>query len=163
MNLGLIVDQGEAGASSEAIETNDVPNKGKTYSAANGFITSEMSWLTEPHQWPAFIWKRYQKAHRLRKIGFRVGRSNNWPDVFEVVGSDDCSTWTSMLRLDKQGPWNGGFTKEFRTYIIPVEKRTPFKCIGLKWPGTRDEWLSQSGRVSVDSITMWEDKSRKSA
>ncbi len=149
MNSGVIVDQGEVGASSTFM-WND---SGYTYRPANAFKASKSEvWGNEYDQFPVFIWKRYRTAHRLQKIGFRVPQFEyNWPNVFEIVGSNNGLHWTTMLRIDNQG----GFTAndQFRTFIIPVEKRAPFRRLGLKWP-KKD---GSNGCVSLNEITMWEE------
>merc|ERR1719309_1886014 len=101
---GVIDDEGEAGSSSVL----QLHESGKVAAAANGFLTSGLFWANKRYEWPALIWKRYRKAHRLQKIGFRIHKPWNLPDVFEVIGSDDCTNWMSMMLVDNEG----GFTKE---------------------------------------------------
>merc|ERR1711962_904236 len=145
----VIVDQGEVGASSSY---DNYFTSGDAFRAGSG-------WANEQNQFPAIIWKRYGKAHRLQKIGFRaVVYPKNLPNVFEVVGANNCASdreahWTSMLRVDN----GGGFTKrnEFKSFIIPVENRHPYRCLGLRWP-TKEG--SNSNFVQISKITMWEDK-----
>jgi len=110
---------------------------------------------------PAVIWKRYEKAHRLQKIGFRVPEyPKNWPNVFEVVGTNieedevcDTHNWTPMLRVDNGGGFKSN--NEFKTFIIPVEKRTSYRCLGLRFPTGEG---SSNGHTNLIQITMWEDK-----
>jgi len=114
-------------------------------------------WYNVRNQFPAAIWMRFQKAHRLMKIGFKaifpntVANQGNWPKVTEVVGSNDCSQWTTLLYIDNQG----GFTSddEFRMFTIPSQNGiSEYACLGLRWPSKEGCY----GVVAVGDIQMWE-------
>jgi len=114
-------------------------------------------WLNVRNQFPAAIWMRFQKAHRLMKIGFRAlspstdPNQSKWPKVTEVVGSNDCSQWTTLLYIDNQG----GFTSnlEFRRFTIPSQNGiSEYACLGLRWPSKE----GCDGLVGVGDIQMWE-------
>jgi len=114
-------------------------------------------WYNVRNQFPAAIWMRFQKAHRLMKIGFRAlspstdPNQSKWPKVTEVVGSNDCSQWTTLLYIDNQG----GFTSnlEFRRFTIPSQNGiSEYACLGLRWPSKE----GCDGLVGVGDIQMWE-------
>jgi len=139
----LIVKRGTAGASSRHYM--------KSEFSPRGAFDGTQDWINRVNEFPAVIWMRFQSAHRLQKIGFTAALvEDNLPNEFEVVGSDDCSRWTVLLRLDNRG----GFEKdnEFKTFVIPVENRVSFKCLGLRFPDRK----GCNGYVRVGRITMYE-------
>jgi len=141
-----VVNGGTAGATSVGSPSNYAPIK--------GFTSSGESWFNTQYQFPAGVWMRFQRKISLMKIGFRPwspAGSGNWPKVTEVVGSDDCSRWNTLLYIDNKG----GFTRneEFRMFTIPSENRTPgYACLGLRWPSQN----GCNGYVRVGNIQMWE-------
>ena len=151
MNSVRITNEGTAGATSTGL-INHRPIK--------AFTSSEESWFNIKGQFPAGVWIRFQRTYRLAKIGFRAwspGYSGgNWPTVTEIVGSNDCSQWKTLLYIDN----GGGFTRnsgvgpqeQFRTFTIPTENRLPFTCLGLRWPSGQ----GCNGIVRVGDIQMWE-------
>jgi len=139
----LIPNRGTPGASSEI------------HPAKNGFSTSKGTskgtWASKSgsQYFPASVWMRYSRSHRLAKIGFRTGPySSENPKDFEVIGSNDCLNWNALLSVD-----NAGLTKEkqFKTWQIPLENRIAFSCLGLKIKKTNGKTL-----VRLGQITMWE-------
>ena len=140
VDSGLIVNNGTAGSSQYS---NNYPPRG----AFNG----SNDWVNKLRQFPAVIWMRFQKSHRLQKIGFApYSVASYLPNEFEVVGSDDCSHWTVLRRLNNKGGFR--LDGEFKTFVIPVENRVSVTCIGLRWPNSN----GCTGFVRVGEITMWE-------
>merc|ERR1711962_556686 len=140
--IGRIVNDGTPGSTSNGY-----------YQPINAFTTSEASWYNVDGQFPAAVWMRFGRTYRLAKIGFRawapVG-TGNWPTVTEVVGSNDCSRWTTLLYINNKG----GFTqdKEYREFTIASENRLAFSCLGLRWPSRN----GCNGYVRLGHIQMWE-------
>ena len=131
----LIKEKGTAGG------TSSYDNRPKAYAFINGTSTV---WCNEAYQYPASVWMRFRKPHRLQKIGYRsLNRDNN---AFEVIASDDCTSWTTLLSVG-----NPGFTKdsEFKQWSIAIKNIAPFSCIGLKWH-------KSNTHVCVNGVTMWE-------
>jgi len=138
--LGLIVNRGTAGASSYH----------RVLPPKNAFDGTS-DWANRDGHFPAVIWLQFQSAHRLQKIGFAIHSvDQNLPYEFEVVGSDDCSRWNVLLRLNNRGGFRSN--KEFKTFVIPAENRVSVRCIGLRWPNRN----GCNGYVRVGRITMWE-------
>jgi len=138
--------------------TSLIPNRGtpgassvySTYYARKGFSTSELSWASNSgaQYFPASVWMRYSRSHRLAKIGFRTAPSTSeMSKGFEVIGSNDCTNWNTLLYVE-----NAGFTKglQFKTFQIPLENRIAFSCLGLKFQNT------PVNLVRLGQITMWE-------
>ena len=143
MNSVLIVDSGTPGASSSNLPR--FPPK----LAFLGRGTKGTQWLNAANQFPALIWMRFSKPHRLAKIGFTSPYANDHPRNIGFIGSNDCSNWTHMLNIA-----DAGLTKawETKTWVIPSENRLPFYCIGIDWPnrGKGDTY------ARISNITMWE-------
>jgi len=140
--LRLVQNRGTIGASSEY--STGSPMWGKQ----NAFSTSEKFWSNVDNQFPALIWMRFSAPFRLGKIGYRVAGGGQ-PKIAEVIGSNDCSTWTTLRYIENTG-FSGG-AKEFKAWSVPIENSIPFPCIGLRWP------FKGTGSCSeIGSITMWE-------
>ena len=102
---------------------------------------------------PATIYMEFPSPHRLQAIGYENDhRSTEDPKLMHVVGSDDCSTWTDLLVVEDTGFTN---VREMRKWIIPVENRRMFSCIGLRWP-KKDPSVNDIV-VRVTDILMWEE------
>ena len=131
--------------------------EGSCCTAIKAFTPPGASWHNKKFQFPAAVWMRFKKTHRLTKIGFRAWWPNlsenegNMPKVTKVVGSNDCSNWNTLLQIDNFG----GFTshKEYRTFTIPSENRIlSYSCFGLTWASQE----GTEGWVRVGDIQMWE-------
>ena len=101
------------------------------------------------------IWYQFEEAHSLAKIGFS-SRSDDFlwqtPAHFLVIGStmtDECTNWSTLLEVKK-----AGFTKngEFRSWLIPIVNRKPFRCIGLKILST----IGDVNNAALKNVMMWE-------
>ena len=114
----------------------------------NAFQADDKYWSNAKNKWPASVWMRFDRPHLLEKIGFRNKEIYNTPKTVEVIGSNDCKSWKTLLSVE-----DSGFTKgnEFRSWTIPAENRSKFSCFGLMWPIKQ---VSQC--VSVRQILMWE-------
>jgi len=123
-------------------------------SAEIAFQNSMLFWSNLPGKFPAGVWMRYPKPRRLAKIGFTISEIKlYWPKTFEVVASDDCHLWYTLLRRED----GGGFSRdnEFKTFDIPCEKE-PALCFGLKWPSSTGATVATVDTVRVNNILMWE-------
>jgi len=144
------LDDGTAGASSTCC-----PN---CCSARNAFIPFGEAkeheqleqWASETDQFPAYIWMRFQRPHRLAKIAFSSLYYKQLPKEIGVVGSDDCETWTTLVTI------KSGFTygSEVKPWEIPSQNRQKFSCIGLMWPR---RFEGNDGIARLGHITMWEE------
>jgi len=141
----IITDEGTPGASSEE-NADNVASRAFTNSAHGDY------WANLPNQFPAAVWMNYLNKHSLAKIGIR----HNWvssldyaPKKFEIIASNDCSSWTILLTVE-----NGGYThdNQMKTWVIPTQYRSPFSCIGVRWP----KKVPTSSWVTVSEIVMWE-------
>jgi len=103
---------------------------------------------------PSIVWFHFRTAHRLAKIGFQGGRNNYAPKSFEVVGSNDCSTWTKMfstsnLRIPKDD------SSTFFSWNIEKRHRLSFSCIGIKSITENSE--RPTNYPEIKNIIMWEE------
>ena len=142
VNSGLISDHGTPGASS--IYRKLVVS----YTPKNAFTSTDNIWASDAHQFPAIVWMKFNKPHRLARIGYRSNGIEQIPKKMIVVGSHDCTNWSPLLTIENTGFSN----KEFRTWDIPAENRVLYRCIGLKWP------VKPAGNnlVVASEIRMWE-------
>jgi len=140
----LIVDSGTPGASSSNLPR--FPPK----LAFLGRGTKGTQWLNAANQFPALIWMRFSKPHRLAKISFTSPYVNDSPRNIGFIGSEDCSHWTSLLDVE-----DAGFTNDWesKTWSIPPENRLPFQCIGISWPNRGKGDLY----ARITDIKMWEE------
>jgi len=140
--IELITERGKPGASSV------YDNR---HGAALAFISNDDYWLPEDKQLPATIWMRFPRAHRLAAIGYRNYKNGYDPKSLQVIGSNDCATWTTLLTVD-----NTGFTKtkEFRKWYIPAQNQQMFSCLGFMWQSNAPVIYSYT--VIVREIRMWE-------
>jgi len=106
-------------------------------------------WIAAPSpSLPQLLWFHFSAPHRLEKIGFGGRYNKNGPKSFDVVGSNDCASWTKMLSVK-----NSGFDVDFeyKSWIIPKKNRRSFACIGLKIFSA-----ISSSHLVVNNINMWE-------
>merc|ERR1711962_1528035 len=103
---------------------------------------------------PSFVWFHFRTAHRLAKIGFQGGRNNYAPKSFEVVGSNDCSTWTKMFSTSNlRTPKDDNST--FFSWNIEKRHRLSFSCIGIKSITENSE--RPTNYPEIKNIIMWEE------
>jgi len=108
-------------------------------------------WNSDGKSLPQWVWFKFLKPHRLARIGFPSHEDEEFPKKFQVVGSSDCASWTVMLRVEISDG-----TKEFKSWDIPEENRTPFRCIGLK---VEKCWEGQTAKyIELHKVQMWEEK-----
>jgi len=138
--LELIQNTGTAGSSSDYRAA---------YSAKHAFMSSADHWSNTKNQFPAAVWMRFPSSHVLAKIGYLALYDEDTPPKMEVIGSDDCSTWTILLNLENIVNTHNN---KFREWSIPSQNRVPFSCIGLRWPAAK----LGSNTLYISQITMWE-------
>jgi len=144
-----------------------VPNQGYPGSSSNydstyynqkkAFSTYKEYWCNTHGQFPAMIYSELEKPYRLAKIGASF---TYCPGKFEVIGSNDGTTWTTMKTVE-----NPGITKyhQFKSWSVPAYNRTgfhpPFKYIGLRWPkaATENSYPAGTKYAGVGTISMWEE------
>jgi len=115
------------------------------------FSQTSAVWNSDGKSLPQWVWFNFSKPHRLAKIGFPSHVNEQFPKKFQVVGSSDCASWTVMLRVEISDG-----TKEFKSWEIPEENRTPFRCIGLK---VEKCWERQAKKyIELHKVQMWEEK-----
>jgi len=142
---GRIPNQGRPGSSSD-YSTPD-------YSSKQAFSTYGEFWCSTHGQFPAMIYSELEKPYRLAKIGASFAYC---PGKFEIIGSNDGTTWTTMKTVE-----NPGITKfhQFKSWSVPAYNRIPFKYIGLRWPKAATENSHPAGTkyAGVGTISMWEE------
>jgi len=140
-----------------------VPNQGYPGSSSNydstyynqkkAFSTYKEYWCNTHGQFPAMIYSELEKPYRLAKIGASF---TYCPGKFEVIGSNDGTTWTTMKTVE-----NPGITKshQFKSWSVPAYNRIPFKYIGLRWPkaATENSYPAGTKYAGVGTISMWEE------
>jgi len=97
---------------------------------------------------PQSVWFNFGTSnHVLSKIDIRYNDFSHAPKKFQIVGSNDCRTWSVLLEIE-----NGGFTSsnQLKTWNIPMSNRNPFSCIGLKV-----FTVNGSSFTQVKHIVMW--------
>jgi len=140
--LKIITEDGTAGASSAEYPGTE----------ERAFTDSSTYWANVHNKFPALIWKNFPNKHILAKIAIRhphVTSINNRPEKFQIIASNDCSSWHDLLTVN-----NGGYTSnnQMKTWVIPTQYRAPYSCIGARWPTAGNG----RGYVSVSEIVMWE-------
>jgi len=124
-----------------------------TYAPKYAFHSIGNRYFHSKEGMPQAIWFRFSKPHRLAKIGITPQYNNYAPKWFDVVGSSDCATWTSMLTVFNSGfPDNGN--RETRYWSISAQNRMAFTCIGLN---VQTNPLSSSPYLLLNNIMMWEE------
>jgi len=145
-----------------------IPNQGYARSSSNydpnpshyaqwAFSTYKRYWCNTKGQFPAMIYTELEKPYRLAKIGASFVYC---PGKFEIIGSNDGTTWTTMKTVE-----NPGITKryQFKSWSVPAYNRTgfhpPFKYIGLRWPkaATENSYPAGITYAGVGTISMWEE------
>jgi len=142
-----IEDSGTPGAIS-ILDGNHYPKYAFQNAAGNLFYHSKEGL-------PQMVWMRYSKPHRLAKISFSSVQANMYMvKKFAVVGSNDCSTWTTLLAVNNAGFPNDG-DNITKTWMIPAEDRMSYKCIGLK----AIEFSSYQvyKYLALKNVRMWEE------
>ena len=108
--------------------------------------------------WPVYIWMKFANPHRISQLGFSSAQSNGnqyAPRRFDIVGSSNCAApWTVLHHVAEAGFPNNDQCCEFKTWIVPEQKRQAFRCIGLKV-----ESIGNMGNpyVILKNIQMWEE------
>jgi len=98
---------------------------------------------------PQSVWFNFGTSnHVLSKIDIRCNKLDFAPKKFQIVGSNDCRTWSLLLEIE-----DGGFTsgEQLKSWNIPISNRNAFSCIGLKVFTVN----GGSGYTEVRHIVMW--------
>jgi len=144
-----------------------IPNQGRpksssdwstlSYTSKQAFGNYQSYWCNKAGRFPAMIYSELEKPYRLAKIGASFVYC---PGKFEIIGSNDGTTWTTMKTVE-----NPGITKrhQFKSWSVPAFNRTgfhpPFKYIGLRWPkaATENSYPAGTTYAGVGTISMWEE------
>jgi len=112
-------------------------------------------WANKRGQFPATVYHKFANGGTIRpnKISFTTRTNAGFvktqaPKTFKIVASNDCKTWTTLLRVN-----SAGFTKDGQTkaWDIPCGKKVAlYKCVGI-------QVLKPNGgpHVSITNIKMW--------
>jgi len=120
------------------------------YLAKYAFMSSAKYWCNAEDQFPAAVWMQFPSSHVLAKIGYLAKYDEETPPRMEVIGSDDCSTWTILLNLENIV---NSRDDQFNEWSIPSQNRLSFSCFGLRWPAQKS---GGNGFLYISQITMWE-------
>jgi len=125
-----VVYDGTAGASSKY---------SSSYPAQNAFTPedSDDRWCTDSSGYPGKIWFNFTSAVKVVKISFSSPDSSYWkesPKTFNVIASNDCSNWHTLLSVA-----DSGFTgsNQVKSWQIPCTQQKSYKCYGIE--GTENE------------------------
>ena len=105
-------------------------------------------WCSSKGKWPAVIWMKFKKPHRLAKIGFRSRYRLHNKVSFEVIGSEDCNDWTVLLHNDDLK--HSSKEHASKTFLIPY--LPPFSCLGMRFR----KIVNDHTYVCIREIEMWE-------
>jgi len=141
--IARIAYEGSAGSSTES----------SGYAPKYAFHSIGSHYFHSQKGMPQAIWFRFSKPHRLAKIGITSHQNRYAPKRFNVVGSNDCASWTSMLTV-----FNSGFPdnthEETRYWSISAQNRMAFTCIGLN---VKTNPWSGYPYLLLNNIMMWEE------
>ena len=82
--------------------------------------------------YPAKIWFKFTFVVKVVKISFSSIDSNKWkesPKTFNVIASNDCSTWDTLLSVTMSG-----FTgqNQEKSWQIPCTQQKSYRCYGIE-------------------------------
>ena len=124
------------------------------------FTDTENVW--QAFSLPATVWQLFSSPEAIAKVGFSNDNSTyqTSPKKIEIVATNDCATkncvdgdevcaWTTLLSIE-----DAGFTEkgQFRSWGIPTESRTSFRCHGVK---VHDSVRDTSPGVALRDIKVW--------
>jgi len=107
------------------------------YSAQKAFnqANPEARWCST-EGYPGKIWFQFTSAVKVVKISFSSIDSNQHPNIwtespkaFNVIASNDCSTWDTLLSVT-----NSGFTglNQEKSWHIPCTQQKSYRCYGIE-------------------------------
>jgi len=124
---------------------------GAGHEAANAFDPEREPWATKENEIPATVWYNFTTSVSLGKISLQTrsqsSNNNQAPKSFKVLGSNDCSNWSTLLHVTDSGLTTEGQTKE---WDIPCKFLEGFGCIGVKVTKTQG-----SSYAAIANIEMW--------
>ena len=132
---------------------NGTPGSSQDYSTYWGkedaYNKSSEYWCGKSQTFPATVWMQFPKPHRLAEISFKTYYAGTI--YFEVVGSQDCADWTTLLNT------NSIFiAKETKKFPLPLTAASfeRFSCIGLRFSKKPEN--AKKEYACVGSVRMWE-------
>jgi len=132
------------------------------YSAQKAFnqANPEARWCSTAG-YPSKIWFQFTSAVKVVKISFSSIDSNQYPDIwtespkaFNVIASNDCSTWVTLLSVT-----NSGFTglNQEKSWHIPCTQQKSYRCYGIE--GTENLGYPKD-YISLKDMKMFQWESR---
>jgi len=70
------------------------------------------------------------------------------PTEFEIVGSNDCKTWTTLLEV--KAKWFDLHRDMAQKWRIPIKDRQPFSCIGIRVKA------NEKRETAIQGVQLWE-------
>ena len=124
-----------------------------SYSAQKAFNQEnpEARWCSTVG-YPAKIWFKFTSAVKVVKISFSSVDSNKWkesPETFNVIASNDCSTWDTLLSVT-----NSGFTgqNQEKSWQIPRTQQKSYRCYGIEGTKNLGYWPNY---ISLKKLKMF--------
>ena len=129
---------GKSGATSELSDE---------HRSENAFLSVNSAWVTGANSLPATIW--YDFTRQVYPISFSLfsRESKQYPDTFEFVGSNDCSSWQILKTVSDTG-FSDGQQKEWE---LGCSARKAYSCYGIR---ITNRW-SRDGIVTLAQVRMY--------
>jgi len=88
-------------------------------------------WSSKDYSMPATIWYDFTRPVYPVSFSFSSANTGNlkYPTAFDFVGSNDCSSWKVLKRVEYSG-----FTanKQTRSWQVPCSARKAYSCYGIR-------------------------------
>ena len=152
-----VVYDGKAGASSYWWHTFH-----RDYPPENAF-KSNARWCSLAG-YPAKIWYKFKFPVKVVKISFSSVDKSFWypskwkqsPKSFNVIASNDCKNWDTLLSVT-----NSGFTgqNQVKSWQIPCTQQRPYRCYGIEGTknlGYRGYHLRYIAYISLKKLKMFQ-------
>ena len=107
-------------------------------------------WANEATDRVPIVWNRLPVRVKVAYLSFSSrnedGSLQQSPTEFELVGSDDCSSWRSISRYQTK------FSQlnQVLSWEVPLDERQMFSCIGIKV-----NEVSWGAHAAIHSLRMW--------
>ena len=126
--------------------------------AKYAFENTESKYWQGSSTYPQYIWFRFHTPRVLAGIEITPYRNAFGPELFQVVGSNDCWSWRTMLGVADSGFPNDLQPGVSKYWDIPRANRLSFYCIGLKIFTIP---FGRNRSPELKNIVMWEDAELK--
>ena len=130
------------------------------YSAQKAFnqANPEARWCSTAG-YPSKIWFQFTSAVKVVKISFSSVDKSFWypskwkqsPKSFNVIASNDCKNWDTLLSVT-----NSGFTgqNQVKSWQIPCTQQRPYRCYGIE--GTKNLGYPGKAYISLKKLKMFQ-------